>query len=493
MARLLPPLGLVAGLAAAAVVLAASFRAVADPDFFWHLAAGRLIATTRALPASDPFTFAAQGQHWVMHEWLFEVWLWGVYGVGGPVLVSLLLGAVSATAFLLLALRIAPASGRTPAAVAAMLAALVSFGVLGPRVQMVTLAFSALVLWLLDRDRRVHDQVVWITVPLVALWANLHGGFVIVLLWTGAHAVAASLAGSSRAGRLWALTGALAPAGCLTPYGALSPWYAVTTQFSSAQQTVIAEWQSPNFHLLVYQPLLLLLLASVPLFAAWRRPRWLELALFVVTALMALRSLRHIPLFAVAGAPALTMAACDARDRWREWVAARASAGRRLRAPGAPETALLVISAWVVLGGTLASMLLPLAAHIGPRAQAIELAGDQPVGVTDYLATLAPGRILNQYEFGGYLAYRLEPLDARWRIYIFGDAALMGDDLLLEYTRAFDLGPGYGTILRQRQPRYIVSLASSPLAQLLVRSGKWRELHHDQLAVVLERTGPDYV
>src|SRR2546422_5724995 len=56
-----------------------------DPDYFWHLRTGQLILDTRGLPSHDPFSFTRPDAPWVLHEWLFEVMLYSVYSIGGPV------------------------------------------------------------------------------------------------------------------------------------------------------------------------------------------------------------------------------------------------------------------------------------------------------------------------------------------------------------------------------------------------------------------------
>src|SRR5688500_14688314 len=70
--------------------------------------------------------------------------------------------------------------------------------------------------------------------------------------------------------------------------------------------TFIDEWASPDFHKLMFLPLALLLfalLASLALSA--RRPKLSELFLLLITAFGALRSARHIPIFALIAAPIL--------------------------------------------------------------------------------------------------------------------------------------------------------------------------------------------
>src|SRR5690606_2377383 len=61
-----------------------------DPDYFWHLKAGEYILAHRALPPGDVFSFTRAGQPWVLHEWLFEVVLFGTFASWGAAGVKLL-------------------------------------------------------------------------------------------------------------------------------------------------------------------------------------------------------------------------------------------------------------------------------------------------------------------------------------------------------------------------------------------------------------------
>src|SRR5262249_31150744 len=66
------------GMLLVAGILAMLMRpALIDPDYYWHVEAGRWIVMHGALPSADPFSFTAR-YPWVTHEWLFEVFLYGV-------------------------------------------------------------------------------------------------------------------------------------------------------------------------------------------------------------------------------------------------------------------------------------------------------------------------------------------------------------------------------------------------------------------------------
>ena len=54
---------------------------LSDPDYFWHLSAGQYIWENKALPSVDVFSYTFADKPWVLHEWLFEIILFGIYSL----------------------------------------------------------------------------------------------------------------------------------------------------------------------------------------------------------------------------------------------------------------------------------------------------------------------------------------------------------------------------------------------------------------------------
>src|SRR5260370_17464715 len=91
-----------------------------------------------------------------------------------------------------------------------------------------------------------------------------------------------------------------------------------------------------------------------------------------------------------------------------------------------------------------------------------------PVGAADWLAAHPDvgTRIYNQYGWGGYLAYRFYPQTNR-RGFIFGEAALMGDDLLNEYPDVQTLRSDCKTLLDKNRVHHILHNPPQPRAHHL--------------------------
>jgi hypothetical protein len=112
-------------------------REISDPDFWWHLRAGQYMVENATIPHTDPFSFTAQGQEWITHEWLSEVFMFGIYRVGGFALLTILFSGIITLAFVLTYAR---SEGRPYlAGFALLLGALATAPTWGVRPQMLSL------------------------------------------------------------------------------------------------------------------------------------------------------------------------------------------------------------------------------------------------------------------------------------------------------------------------------------------------------------------
>ncbi|MBV8445757.1 MAG: hypothetical protein JOZ92_07570, partial [Candidatus Dormibacteraeota bacterium] len=440
------------GLLLAAVVVLAMFAvtsAIRDPDFWWHLKAGQLILAKGGLLGTDPFTYTAATHHWTMHEWLFEALTAAEFSAAGLGLVILVLSAVTWAGLMLVALRARmrnPSRGALAAGI--LLAAIAGYPIWGPRVQMLTFFFSAVTLFALERYLTRGSRAIWLLVPMFLVWSNLHSGFVIGLGFIALVVIAEALApylgmpGPAPVRKLrplLLLLLACAAVSMINPNGPGILLYAFQTQTSAAQQSLIAEWHSPDFHQLVLLPYGAMLVSLLLLIAVNRRLSARDAALVLATTALSLQSVRHIALFIVAATPVWI-------DQLSLFVQRRrAAAPRRRRAQPSfrfRATVLTVVMA-ALFGGYLGGRLLPTMA-VQPNT--LSYAEEFPVCAARWLEGVTqPLRIFNQYGEGGYLAYMLSSRGDK--VFIFGDAALMGDSLLYQYGDVEGVLPNWDSII----------------------------------------------
>src|ERR1043166_7609520 len=89
-------------IAAAGFFVLAAIAAVApirSYDYFWHLTTGRWIVEHHAIPRFDPLTVASAHVPWINGEWLYEIVLYGLHGIGGDAGISIISALLAAAIF----------------------------------------------------------------------------------------------------------------------------------------------------------------------------------------------------------------------------------------------------------------------------------------------------------------------------------------------------------------------------------------------------------
>jgi hypothetical protein len=463
-------------------VFAMAVRGVGDPDVWWHLRTGELIVQTHSVPHTDPYSFTRFGQPWVNHEWLSDVLLFGLYRLAGWGGLIITFGAIIAATYLMVFLR-CPGSPYV-AGVFTVWGAAASAPVWGVRPQMLSLLLASIFLLILGFSDQ-HPNALWWTAPLMLLWVNLHAGYalgivlLVLFLMGSALDVAFGFEEWSKArprlGRL-----ALAVIACLAvvplnPNGARMYWYPLETLRSVAMQTYIDEWSSPNFHQARHLPLLLMLLATmVTLACSPRRVRPRELVLLLVTMYAALRSVRHVAIFALVAVPMLS-------GLTQAWLEERGMAKRlAMRLTPAGLRRLLVNA--IVLTAFAIFTLVRVRGVIGRQSE-IEAQKFPAAAVAFISAERPPGPILNHYDWGGYLIWKLYP---DYRVYVDGRADLYGDSFMDDRAAIYHLtGTAWRERMQQWQIRTVILPPDAPLVAALRSQPEWKQIYADSQAVVL--------
>jgi hypothetical protein len=163
------------------VVVAVSARfATIGADAHWLAALGRVVAARHAVPSGVPFA-AAPSAHFHNVLVLAELIFYGLEkGLGDRGLMLAQLLAVSIAAVVLARDALAAGATKSGAGAAlgiAVLGALPSFAIV--RVQLFSLALFPVLVALLRSEARHPSSRIWLVVPLLALWSNLHGAVLI--------------------------------------------------------------------------------------------------------------------------------------------------------------------------------------------------------------------------------------------------------------------------------------------------------------------------
>ena len=468
------------------VILSLFIGAEQDPDFWWHLRIGQWMAENGRLPSTDIFTFTAANHVWTDHEYLTEILMWLTFNTLGLATLVILFGLLTWAGFWLIYLQVR----RQPFVFIGMglaIGAIAGTPIWGPRAQMITFALSCLELyWLRGYLSGRSRAIMWFPLVMIA-WANLHGGWVIGFVWLGVALAAELLSWAldqdnpehkMHARRLVVIGLASLVAVAATPHFLSLYPYPFETQGSEAQQRLIVEWASPNFHNIELRPFELMIFLLVIGFAL-KRPSLFDLLLTLLAIGLALQNVRSIALFVAATTPVLI----NTYGGW--WTEYTASRNWKYSIPPRPVFAAITVFALLVIAGTTSAR---VANSINPAHQEQLTASNYPVGAADWLAAHpnVGTRMFNQYGFGGYLAYRFYP-DPNRRVFIFGEAALMGDSLLNEYADVYYVRSNWRQVLDKYGVDYVVENSGDPLPNLLATQPDWTLVYEDKVSVIYVR------
>lgn len=480
---------LVAALAANALplaVAAATFTLAVgmpagDPDMWWNLASGRWMVEHGDGLRVDVFSSTATGEPYALGQWLGEVLLYGSYATGSWMGVALLrasLIALAALAVTRLALRSAPARVALPLAA---LAIALSASTWTDRPQLFTVAFFPLVLELCLAARAGSRPALVATVPLVALWANLHSGYALGIAALWIFALEAVL---ERRPALPPLAAAvLATAIVSSEPGALSLLRAIG---HVAGSTVRIIEESPVDPLTPFGALFALFVVTTVAVFMLRGASLLAALVLVPVLWLALSAQRHVPLFGFAAVPFLagpiTSLIEEVGTGAHGAPASLDPTAAEMKKRGGPEGA----DRARYLTSRLA---LPLAGALWLGALASIATADPSPDLRAYPTGARPalegsrGVLLNEYDWGGYLIWSVptRPVFVDGRLYPFA-----GNGVMRAYQDAVHVLPSWRATIERWNVAQALVRPDRALAQAL-RDDGWTVRSAGDGYVLLER------
>ena len=289
-------------------------RPINDADFWFHLKTGQYIIATHSIPHTELFSFTYRGIPWVAHGWLSGVFFYSVWTTVGPRFLIFVFALLAAVAFWIAFKR--ANSHPLFAALAVLIGIWTAMPNLGVRPRVFSMLFVSIFVAMLDRFARgVGGRWIWLLIPGMTLWANLHGGFLFgfaLIAWAAIGMVVDRWVGvlnqpellRSRLQKLLLLFVGCALAALVNPYGIRLYTMPITVLRSPIFQDLVNDWVSPNFHRAATRPLLLLMIMTISvLVLSPKRPKPSELLLFLATLYATLKTQRNAVVFALIAVP----------------------------------------------------------------------------------------------------------------------------------------------------------------------------------------------
>jgi hypothetical protein len=446
-----------------------------DPDMWWHIATGQGILATHHWPTVDPYSFTVRGQPWIAFEWLGDVLIGAVARIGGvrglDALLIVLGSAVMIALYVFATIRSGNSKAGFVAAAALFALANPSFSM---RSQMLGYLFLVLTLIALELFRQGKQWPIWLLPPLLLVWVNTHGSFIVGLgviflylicglkefrlgaiegkKWTAKQRIRLEL--------VFLLCLAVLP---ITPYGTKLALFPFDVAFSQPVGVGhVLEWRSMPFHLLGGKIFLALVLAFFVVQMAFNL-KWHveELILFLGGVTMACLHVRFILLFVPFCIPLLAVVLARWVPRYE-----------RKKDKYILNAALMV--------GVIAAMVyyLPTRAFLDQR-----VAENFPAKAVEYLRQHpVPGPMLNGYGFGGYLIWSGQKIFVDGRSEVYEEGGVLSD-----YFHITLLEPGALAVLRNYGIQSCLIERDAPLATVLAALPDWQKVYSDNISVLFVR------
>ncbi len=456
---------------------------LADGDIGWHIRTGEYILDHSAVPDIDLFTFTKPGAPWFAWEWLSDVLFASVHRYNGLKGVVLVAGVVLALWPLLL---LRQSLWRGANVWAALLVTLLGVGAGSihflARPHIFTLLFTTLSVWIIESDRRAPSLRVWSLVPLAALWANMHGGFVVLLVVLGLTSIGVVVEGSKSL-RYGALTISCVAATILNPYGIQLHRHIIEYLRSDWIRNVVQEFQAPSFRSesqLQYEVLLIagVMIATVLI----ARGRFVHALWLIAFAHLSLSSIRHVPVYVAVAAPIIAEVLTNI---WSSFVC-RSRPGTSVRVldqigvdlePGFRRTSL-----WAV-GFVVTAVFSCSAANWPADFPSTYFPTDL---VRSNAQFLKQGRVLTVDQWADYLIYRFYP---EQKVFADGRSDFLGPELGTEYLRTTQGDSRWRATLGRFRVDTVLAPVAWPLAALLKVEPGWRIIADNGQAILFTQRG----
>ena len=466
---------------------------LSDGDTGYHIRTGELILQNWRVPTQDPFSFHYPPLKWTAHEWLSQVIMSAVFGVGGLTGIVLFFAFLLALTHWLLYRSLSSGSNDLfLCTIVALLATATSATHWLARPHVFSLLLTVVWCHCLAgfQNRKAKAKSLAYLPFVMLLWVNLHGGFIIGLIllaiYLGSNVVYALVTDreqfethAHKAKKLFATLIACVAVSLVNPYGPEILWFPIRLTTDRFIMDRVIEFLSPNFHDTL--PFKYMLLATIGALALSRRALSLiEFTLVLLLSYMALYSARHVSLYAIIIAPILLRSSESVMNRLPDRVlhSYKTRIGN-LRAIDASLKGYLwpVSSCLLILGLAAAGTLQYRFSEEKFPVDAVEFLKNEPI----------TGNMFNNDEFGDYLIFAAWPA---YRVFMDGRSDMYGERFGRAYFRAAQAQRGWKEVFEKHHVTWVFFDTDSPLTAALLEQRDWQVIYSDRVATIFIKKIP---
>ena len=425
-----------------------------DPDYFWRLKHGELMVREGIFPMRDMFSFTVAGERTIVNAWVGEILIYAVHNgfgyLGQALFHAILLTTAHFMLYVFLTRKVT--LSRTGSLVLTALCALNFYVITGPRVQNFSFIFFMATLFLVHKWENGDEKAPYQIALLIALWVNLHSGFVIALVVLLLIALGKMIEDRRFSFKAFAPFFAGLAASCVNPEGYNSFYLPVYSFIEPLNQELVQEMKpleilQPSQFIPYFTVLALLMAFGLGAVRRRRFPWWL---LCLALAYQSMQTLRMIPFFALVGVIVAGFALKDAEKiKPPRWIYA---------------------SLFLVFLGMTSHYTYLCAQNVFPWNES-RIHEVYPHDSVRVIKQKYPGKnVFSTFNWGGYLLYHLYPdnliaIDSRTMPYL--------DFLRLVYVPVMNASPQSPWLLDQIKADLVLVPPDSRIFQDLSKGDGW--------------------
>jgi hypothetical protein len=482
-----------------------------DYDFWWHISTGRYIVAEGHLPEKDPFSFTStmeensnlfpERENFILKQyWLGQVIFYLLYQYTGPKGIIILRSSLYIMTLLFVLWRLQRWSVSIPVSFISIfsLFMLMMSRLTGERPVLFTILFTAVLFFILEDFKDKKDKRIFLLLPLMLLWSNLHGGFilgvVIIMIFMFCEGLKIILKRSVYTRReltiFYIATIAALGFSFVNPTG----WEAFAIAFSSKYKPFIQGIQEYDSLFVIYKERLssinywhvaLIVLFPVVLIIRNRRLDFTHIILLSVLLIMTVSAMRFEDYYGIIA----VMIIGREVDVWlKDLFRTRFSEQRYAKLLNWLTIASLFSLIFLIVGTTFKSPGFALARDYSVPEKAVDFIEKNRL----------KGNIFNDFGYGGYLTWRLYPREKT-----FIDSRALNYNVMTEFgwiVRAVDSiyrkepSPTKGPLWERLLSHYNINLmflclhdvhgTVLPIIFKLSESDKWASVYCDPISII---------
>jgi hypothetical protein len=455
------------------VILFLSLDPIKNYDIWWHLKTGQIIIQTGEIPNTDIFSYTKIGESWINHEWLSQVIFYlsfSLLGLNGPWVLKIIILLIS---FLVIFKRNQLFLNGFANLFSIMVIVMISYLSWLSRPIIFSLLLIPLILYLLDLHSKKDKKILWIIPPLMLIWVNLHGSYILGLLLLFLYSVNALFTNRKKGVYLSKVLATSVIVTLINPNTYQILLYPIQYATYTVHSKYIIEWQSPTFHsFTTFEGALLL---SIFALGYSKKVELLDLILLLLFTHLGLFAIRNTALYALVAVPIIF--------KYLEPIIDEKLSLLKIPSKSIKNFTLSFSIAFLIFGTSLFGYTSLTDSHVFSDTPVIQ-DGRFPENASKFLLNnqedLSGLNMYNAYSYGGYLIWALYPT---YKVFIDGRADVYGD-LVEEYQTVKTLGAGAPEILEKYNISLIVIPKGSVLETYLKDNPLWQLIYSDEGSVI---------